>query len=86
MTKDEFKEAFALAESQADLSEADIDVFCGFANGGYGPVYVTIQQVARLIRWQAQYLNGQWDNEALREIAERGRGRFQIVNATTTAA
>lgn len=80
MTKNEFKQAFALAESGADLSMASIDAFYGFGSRQFETVWVTIQQVARLIRWQAQYLSGGWDSDALTEVAQAGRRKFQIVN------
>jgi hypothetical protein len=81
MRLNELKRAMQLAEDyeNVDLSKEDIEVFVGFGLSDFKPVYVTIRQVARLIRWQAQLWNGEWDSEALQEIANYGRKRFKII-------
>ena len=68
MTSKEFKQAFKLAASDEDLSAADIDCFFGFGLGDFKRMSCTLSQVARLIRWQAQYLGGGWDADALTEM------------------
>ena len=78
MNKNELQEAFDLAKSDTDLTLHDFDVFFGFGLPDFEPVSCTIQQVARLIRWQCQYLNGQWDMEAFDEIRKHGRKKFLV--------
>ena len=80
MTKQQFSQAFDLAKTTSeDLSLEDIGIFDGFGLEGFNPVFVTIRQVARLIRWQAGQMNGGWDAHNLDEIGQLGRKRFQII-------
>ena len=79
MTTTEFKKAFEVASGKADLSHASLDPFNGFGLSEFERVFVTVAQVARLIRWQAQLVNGGWDNAALTEVAEVGRRKFAIL-------
>lgn len=79
MTTREFKDAFTIAKSDVSLVQHDIDIFDGFGLSEFQPVTVTVEQVARLIRYQAQYMNGGWDSEALDEIRELGRRKFVVL-------
>jgi hypothetical protein len=79
MTKDEFSKAVEIAKSDADLSADVTGLFDGCGLPGFEPVHVTLRNVAELIRWQALQLNGQFDAEALNEVANIGRKRFIIV-------
>ena len=85
MNKFEYSAALHIAQSKDDLSIEDTDVFFGLGLGGFVPVHVTLRQVARLMRWQALQLNGQWDGEALNEIAIHGRRNFIIVGHAPAA-
>ena len=51
MTKQEFKEAFALAKKEKDMSEVDIRILEGCGLPGFRPVHCTLRQVAALLRW-----------------------------------
>lgn len=82
MTTQEFKEAFKIAESKEDLSQHDIGVFDGFGLQEFETVTVHVKQVARLIRYQAQYMNGGWDADALNEVREFGRRKFIVVGVS----
>lgn len=79
MTTQEFRAAFAVADSSAELLAEDLAPFDGFGLPDFQPVTVTLRQVARLIRWQAQQLNGGWDSAALDEVRNCGRRRFVMV-------
>jgi len=79
MTTKQFQQAFEIAKSSGSLINHDISVFDGFAISSFVSVVVTIDQVARLIRYQALMLNGQWDNDALTEILKSGRRKFTVV-------
>ena len=79
MNVKEFSQALTVAKSKQDLSNEDIDIFGGFGLKDFAPVYCTVQQVARLIRWQAGTFAGGWDGEAMNEVAHFGRKRFIIV-------
>ena len=80
MNKSEFQAAFEIAKSNAELGQDPIYAFDGFGFDSFQPVVCTLRQVARLMRWQALQLNGQWDMAALSEIREAGRKKFEIVN------
>ncbi len=79
MTKAQLAKAFNVAKSDADVSNEDISIFDGFGLNGFLPVYCTIGQLARLIRWQCQYMNGEWDMEEFQVIAYFGKKRFMIL-------
>lgn len=79
MTHKEFSAAVALAQTNMELSHHDIDLFDGYGTPGFCPVCCTLPQVARLIRWQCQYLNGGWDMEELNTLRAFARTRFTIV-------
>lgn len=79
MTNNEFNRAFALADSDVELSDDAAHLFDGFGLSDFTPVHVTLSQVAELIRWQARNLDGSWDNDALQEVANLGRRRFNII-------
>lgn len=79
MTSQDFQRAFDLAKSSEDLSGHDINIFNGFGLPSFKPIVATVQSVARCIRWQAQYLSGGWDNEALTECRNCFRHRVTMV-------
>ena len=80
MTAEEFKQAFKIAaDREQDLSEDALDPFFRFAMPDFKPITVTTRQVARLIRYQAYQLNGNWDSIALNEIRTAGRKKFIVV-------
>ncbi len=80
MNKAEFKRVFALAKSDADLSDVDDSPLHGCALPEFQPVATTVEMVAKLVRWQGQDLFGGWDMEAVNEVHEIGRRRFLIIN------
>jgi hypothetical protein len=79
MNKAEMTQALAIAKSDADLMNEDIAIFDGYGLPDFTPVHVTVRQVARIIRWQAQYMNGEWDADEINSIANLGRKRFMII-------
>ena len=81
MTKKELSQAYALAISDTVISpeEASIDVFDGFGLKDFDKVYVTIKQIARLIRWQAICFDGSIDSDAMQEIGYCGRKSFLVI-------
>jgi hypothetical protein len=79
MTKTEFSKAFEIARSDMDLSGVEIESFNGFGLYGFQPIATTLQAVARLIRWQCYCLNGSIDSEALNDIRQIGKRKFEIV-------
>jgi hypothetical protein len=81
MNAQEFKAAFAIAASNKDLSTVEIDHFFGFGLKDFEPVSTTLDAVAWLMRWQARYMNGGWDQEALDEIRTAGRKKFIIIDS-----
>lgn len=79
MNNKQLDAALKMAQSDADLQSHDINVFDGFGLPSFSPIIVTIPQVARLIRWQAIYLNGGVDSAALAEVADAGRRKFTVI-------
>lgn len=80
MNKQEFSAAYALAASHADLSEVDDTVLHGCALPDFHSVTTNLQSVAKFLRWHCQYLNGQWDSEALTGMRELFRHKVTIAN------
>ena len=78
MTTNEFKAAFAIAQSNESLENADYENLYGFGLPDFKPTTTTLRAVAKMMRWQAARFDGGWDNEALNEIREFGRKRFII--------
>jgi hypothetical protein len=81
MTLGEFKAAFEIAKTDVSLTQHDIAVFDGFGLPDFQPVTVTVEQVARLIRYQAQFMSGGWESAALNVIRECGRRKFIVLGA-----
>lgn len=80
MTLAQFQKAFAIANSNVDLSNVDDSILFGYGLPTFKPVHTTLEAVAKTIRWQALQFNGQWNAEALNEVAEHGRKNFLILN------
>lgn len=80
MTLQQFQDAFAIAKDfNRSLSEVDNSILFGYGLPDFKPVHTTLEAVAKTIRWQALQFNGQWDSEALNEIAELGRRNFLVL-------
>ena len=88
MTRQEAQAAFAIADNKELRLYPDVDtsIFDGFGLPGFCPVYVTLRQVAALMRWQALQFNGEWNAEALDEVIKVGRTRFLILGGATAQA
>lgn len=81
MKKAEFDKAWEIAKNEEIyLDYESLESFDGYGLSGFEPVYVTIKQIARLIRWQCQYINGGWNYKELNEIGRFGKRRFMILN------
>lgn len=78
MTKKELKEILEVAKSQKTLDE-DLSIFDGYGLNDFKRVYVTINQVAKLIRYQAINLNNSIDSKALNDIINIGNKKFIII-------
>ena len=70
MKASDFRRAFALANSDTDLSAVDDSILYGCGLPTFTPVVATLEMVAKLIRWQCWRLDGQWDGEALNEMRD----------------
>lgn len=79
MTKDEFKAAFKIADSQEDLTNVDDSNLFGCGLPEYERTVTTLKAVAKLIRWQALRFNGAWNAEALGEVQKIAKTKFDIV-------
>lgn len=82
MTKNEFNAAFNIAKNfSVDLTNVDSSHMFGYGLPDFEPVHVTLEQVAKEIRWAALQFNGQWNGEALDEVAKLGRRNFIVLGA-----
>ena len=81
MNKKEFSEALEIAQNRdVDLTDVDTIVLHGCALPDFQyPVYVTVKQVAALIRWDCLLLNGEIDSRELNDIGIIGKKKFRIV-------
>jgi len=80
MTLQQFQAAFAIAKDfDRDLSNVDDSTLYGYGLDDFKPVHTTLEAVAKIIRWQALQFNGEWNAEALNEVAELGRRNFLVL-------
>ena len=87
MTKTELSRAVRLAQSDADLptflgpgsSESLNNMFEGFGLINFPAKDVTLVALAALVRHQCLMMNGNLDHDALEEIANVGRRKFNVV-------
>jgi hypothetical protein len=81
MTRQEFKNACLIAfDESIDLMEESISQFNGYGLPTFGSIVCTTKQLARLIRWQCQYMSGGFDMVELNELQRIGRHRFTIID------
>ncbi len=78
MTKKELAEAVAIAKGTWQL-RIDDSVLHGLLLPAFQPVTTTLEVVAKFLRWHCMMLNGEWDSEALNEMANALRRKVQIV-------
>jgi hypothetical protein len=79
MTKKELAKAFQIAKSDTVIPEDNLHLFNGFGLDDFKPVYCTLRDVAKLIRYQCQFLTGGWDMDAFQDIAFHSKKRFIII-------
>lgn len=81
MTLHQFQRACAAAKNPTlDLSATDITMLVGYGRPSFRQTHTTLAAVAKIIRWDALQLDGEWDAEALEEICKVGRKKFLIVD------
>lgn len=72
MTRKEFSEAYSIARSSKEFDQEEyrqaLSITCGCGLQGFEPVVITKDQMAMLIRYQAQMFNGHFDTEAVDEL------------------
>ena len=80
MTKIEMAKALKIAKNQnIDLFKEDIAIFDGYGLRGFEPIHVTLNQIARIIRWQAQCMDGTLNAEEINAIAAIGKKKFRVI-------
>lgn len=79
MTAAQFKKAFQLAQSDAEINDDDSNLF-GFGLSDFKPVVTTLGAVAKTIRWQCARFDGTWDMEEAQSIRNHGRKNFIILD------
>jgi len=84
MTKTQFGEAVRIAQAdRIDLSGVDDSLLHGCGLPDFKPVYCTVEQVAKLVRWNCMQLNGELDAEELNNVAHIARRKFLCLNNRT---
>jgi hypothetical protein len=83
MKKAEFSAAAALAfDYSKDLSHVDDAPLFGCGLSDFKPIFVTLEQVAKFVRWQCSYVNASGhDAEGLAECADIAREKFTLIQA-----
>jgi hypothetical protein len=79
MTKSEIAKAFEIAKSGKDLSDVDDSPLFGCALPEFDKVHCTLEQVAKLIRWQCQFMFGGWDMTEFDNCAHIAKKKFIII-------
>lgn len=79
MTKKELREILEVAKSNVTLLDEDLSIFDGYGLKDFDKVYVTKNQVAKLIRWQTFQFNGNIDSKALNDLINIGSKKFIII-------
>jgi len=83
MNKVEMSKALEIAQSNRQFTETQLNesykLFDGYGLINFESVFCTIESVAILIRYQAQYLNGDFDFDEINSIAKIGKHKFIII-------
>lgn len=87
MKKSEFSAAAALAfDYTKDLSNVDDAPLFGCGLSDFKPIFVTLEQVAKFIRWQCSYVNAVGhDADGLAECAGIAREKFTLIQPLQVA-
>ena len=83
MTAEQFRHAFVIAKAdvEIDTEKHTLRPFDGYGLEGFEPITVTLEQVARCIRYQCAYMfGGGWDEEELESLKYYGKRKFIICN------
>lgn len=80
MTTHQFRAAFKIAKDFShDLTNIDNRHILGYGLRGFTPVYVTLEMIAKEIRWHALQMNGAFNGEMLNEVATYGKKSFLVI-------
>ena len=85
MNKAEFQQVFKLADSDADVSDADDTILDGCALRDFVPVVATVQACAKAMRWHALLIfvnpgQSKWSDSALSELRKYWRRKVMLVS------
>jgi len=78
MTKQQFSDAVAIAQSETDLTTVDDTILYGCGLPDFKAVTVTLEAAAKFIRWHCMMLNGSMDSEALNEMRNISRKKWMV--------
>jgi hypothetical protein len=79
MTKDEFVTALEIAKSPISLENVDDSKLMGYGLKEFEPSYVTLEAVAKTIRWDCIMLNGEVDAEALDNLCKCMKQKVTVI-------
>ena len=81
MDKKQLTRAMVLARTATDQYDwTTLERFSGCALPDFQPIYCTLWEVSRHIRYQAMTLSGVFDMNEIHEIANIGRKKFMIID------
>ncbi len=78
MTKTQYAAAIKIAQNE-DLSQIDDTPLHGCALPEFQPVFVAIEQVAKMIAHLGHQFNGGWDFEAVNDFYFVAKKKFTII-------
>jgi len=79
MTKQEFKLALEIAISDRDLSHIKNNHILGYGLKDFVPVHMSLEMVAKEIRYHAMSFASELDGNAVNEVATYGKRSFIII-------
>ena len=82
MTAEQFRSALAIAKADVDIDSEvyTIDNFLGCGLKDFAPINVTLEALARFIRYQCAYMYGGMDENELENIKWIARRKFTLIS------
>lgn len=76
----DFEKALIIAKADVTIDETahSTDHLFGCGLSDFEPVEVSIESVARFIRWQAAYMDGTWDEEEIENCKYIAKRKFLL--------
>jgi hypothetical protein len=79
MNRIQISKALAIAQSSEDLSDVDDSTLIGYGLPDFTTTYVTLRQVAKMLRWQCFYFTGEINAEEFDQFCKLAKNRILII-------